>query len=971
MKEGNLLNSISMKKDNSMGWGGMLLVVFVLLLCLCCIGSTAGYLKYECNGSGNKDCFCGLNYCTGSGPEVWYSKVGVCNDGECKEPEPEPEPGPGSTSACTDSPCLNGGTCSGNASNIAVCDCSSTAGFSGVHCEKPPAPDDPCVGNTTCEHGLPHPFFNGSGRCECTCNAGWTGDNCEIPKKLWTHEVYNPSGTMMDTPKAIYHYDSGTNSYNWECNAGFYGNPSDSTDCKMCSGSGTFSLIGNNLSEENCGNYDYYNATDDGSNCSGQCRNGSCTLSNKCRCTTGFYGARCQYKGASGSTKMCSDKSHCFDMTTNTKYPSILPSNDKVLYDSNENKICNQGYCDVDVLNNSAIDFEDQKLGYYGARYKLSNNNKIVCNSSDTNGKCLNVPFVMENAHCKAGGDAGASAVGNICHCSDRIVGSLCHIKLDDLCGEENAMAPGPKIINDADDKLGGFYINASGQPEPRINGSIYNVSIGEDQLDPATYNCQCNGNKNRKGQDFTPFTMDTLSFCNAPSINQQLEDGDTKDAPWVTMYLPKVYGKPAENKTLNNMFSYLDCGRQEFTNKGQVTGGAELETGGIRTGHHYSNKWNSRPTCKVCEGHGKNQIKVSEYYGYGTIGGSDGTYTSSIDTYSEYSDQKTLINDLNPNKAIISDTIPENTYLSSDFGELCTPAHPEHYGTMGSNESDGNWAVYYPANFIMKESDVMISQGGESIHPIDRVPDKPVKTGYIPFERTKFEGTPCADLLNHAPTDSFAINSHCEIREGPNKSAIHFDLSPAQEEARKLLEYKNDAAEAAETAGAALVATGVMAPLGAALWVAGMVDQTTGTWKVDNDSSHRPSGDVSDDEYIRWGSTNIQNDDHVVPVFNSLKAMADNKCKDTYGFRKNGNTETHDKYKLKTDAGPPLVACGDTNHSCPFSLTQAPVYVTAGLDKYVGSVDSGGMPSLSGLAHTGKAAVGCSWHECPDDVCT
>ena len=111
---------------------------------LIAIGGGIVYSK-ECSGSGNasgnKNCFCGFDYCTGSE---------VCNDGECLEPAGPPPPPP--TTLCTNY-CSNG-VCSMNASNLPVCDCSGT-GYSGERCNIPPAPDDPCDNqNFTCENGF-------------------------------------------------------------------------------------------------------------------------------------------------------------------------------------------------------------------------------------------------------------------------------------------------------------------------------------------------------------------------------------------------------------------------------------------------------------------------------------------------------------------------------------------------------------------------------------------------------------------------------------------------------------------------------------------------------------------------------------------------------------------------------------------------------------------------------------------------
>ena len=1072
--------------------------VTLLILCCCCIllivGIAGGsYVAFGCdeNKSDESNCFCGTEFC---------DEDSICDtsasDSKCVAKPTAPT---GSTNPvitpCSSNPCGDNGTCNVSGTTH-TCEC--TNNYTGDNCEVAPLPPDPC--STLLEADCVNGFKQPSGSdCNCLCKEGWSGPKCSTPQKYWTNKVYNASGSKIDNPSLIYHYNPKDDTYKWKCNSGYYGDPDSDNNCHTCAvsmietfekdsiletgvtventrpvlpsapeghniiaaflsslptedqvrhaltlgltdptspwlghandeetltkdekikkieeivQSYAYSKIGSTSASE-CLSYDPY-ADDVVTNCSGsssRCFNGGKCISDhsgtsgtssKCICPLSYYGNFCQFEskspdqpvspetlyynascdetcnGSSCTPSICQitgdvntcNASNCIpfspDKYDNVNTPNFcdsdfscfdnIDSKDKIYLGSSPGKkICNKGFCDVDVINNREISLEDQKLGYYGGRYKLNDTNKIECNATnkgDGDGdddKCINVPFDMTAEHCKANGDTKATLSDDgKCVCDDRIVGSLCHIKIDDLCGNGNDLqSSGINNINQHDDSLGGFFINASGEPEPRLQGSIYNVPIGKKpgNLHSGKYKCKCNESVNRKGEQFSGFQMNHITFCNAPKSDQETETGPTGHAPWITMYLPNMYENEPEirEKTLNNMYSYMDCGQKEFTNKGDVVSGPEIQTDGIRTGWYYSNPWGGSPTCKVCHGKGKNQIKVSEYYGFGTdTSFTDEEYITKIHDFDDLVNQRELINsDIGEyDEKIIQNQIPNTSYGSSEFGDICKPAYPKHYGTIGKVGENGQW-----------ESNGL---GGESI--IISNPPKPVPSDFVTFEKEKLVGMECSEYVNHVPSgqnENFAINSSCDVKRSDERVFDETLASIYNINEGSMPSTFDNLMNAARFSNPIAAAYSAFQPLpGAVYRTTGVHDSTT------------PKGDIKLTDFVWWHSDGLKSD-QVDTQWNNLKVNAESICKNVYGFKKNSMTDEFDKYMLQSNDG------GNTKTSCniPGSCilpAATGVYAHVGLGR---SEDCGNTNPLCSGNH-GKAAIGCNWEKCPGGVC-
>lgn len=713
---------------------------------------------------------------------------------------------------------------------------------------------------------------------------------------------------------------------------------------------------------------------------------------------------------------LCTSDTDCF-VGTNTGLTDL----DTEWKAANVNSICNlEGICNVDPLNNQPYTLTQQKLGYYGGRYKVNADNKIECVKTLTGDEtCLNTPFTMNASSCKEL-DSGATVSddGQTCNCSagSRMVGSLCHIALDDLCGLGGNLESNDEI-NNQEDPLGGFNINASRIPEPKLQGSIYNKNIGSDDgdLNSDRYTCICDSNNpvNRKGERFTGYQMNPQAFCNAPRMDHTIRDGSAADAKWITMYLPELYRKQITGKTLNNMYSYLDCGAKEFTSAGEDQAGEELEDGGIKTGHYYVNEYGGSPDCRVCRSPGTNQIKVSEYYGYGVDTGlSGGTYHTNVPDRATYDTIKNQINndpeDVKDESAnIIKRKLPDTSYLSSNFVELCTPAYPKHYGTIGETDEQGEWSVYEtkyecreswckrhginanpstcvanaagcgagcgrPLGFINHPeagADCISNrgiQGGEAVTTGRGKNDKPVPSGYIPFEKAKLSGIVCDEYVNHVPgSNNFAINGKCLVRSDSESIFDHeekelYTVSSGDEMNSLQRVMRNPL----------IMLTG---PIGEALWVANEVfgEAPVAQYRTDINTA-TPSGNVNPNEYVKWSVDGLTTS-QVDPTWNLLKDNGKSLCKNIYGFKKNETTEEYDKYMLQMGDG------GATKTDCSYSTSDCILPRSSKNFYNLAQGGSDGSQSFAGLGRSdsqttgpdnGKAAVGCNWEECPNNVC-
>jgi len=421
-------------------------------------------------------------------------------------------------------------------------------------------------------------------------------------------------------------------------------------------------------------------------------------------------------------------------------------------------------YCDIDDLNNL-----HPSIGTTG-RFELTEG-RYRKNSSGII-ECINASSCMHStpSPCSPGYDPcingtctpDTSDVGFTCVCNENYVGYLCNINKHDICGVGNDFAAGEQVVtklSQHDDPIGGiawdYSASGAGRVVPIINSPIDLIKIGtkaetdtilDPILDHLIYPCNCSTNKDRRGRPYVGIPeLGRDTFCNCPSQDLDTRQEATESvhqSQWITMYTDN---NEIQENTLSNMKCFMDCGSRVFTSGGAGDGsvGGAGSSGhldeGYNTGFYYkydstADASDTHSMCKQCPRPGTNQIKVQDYYGWGTP--ETGAIGSANNKYGDYKKRKDTINAPVPDtEKIIQDKIPGESYLSSDFVDLCKPAYPGFYGTIGKFEHDWTWTS---ALKLMHGSAPYA--GGEKINDTS-MPHRPVKSDYIARKKSDITG--------------------------------------------------------------------------------------------------------------------------------------------------------------------------------------------------------------------------------------
>jgi len=768
------------------------------------------------------------------------------------------------------------------------------------------------------------------------------------------------------------------------------------------------------------------------STCSDAGFNASCT-----DCSDGHKLVFSYENGFQCLDKGCTTKQDCFEGSNEINDIPFLTAHDKAFLITQEgSKVCKNNEllkgpskCDVDPLNNQPNILEaDIIRGEIKNRFKLNPSGKIVCKDTSVTGECIFPPPPLNTVKCKENGDSGAEFVNDTCQCSPEYLGSLCNISLSEFCGDGNDMEERSKReLKKRIDPIGGYKYDKNGDIIPKLNGSIYNTTIGNasGEIDSGRYSCICNSGdpQNRKGQKFTGYTMEPDTFCNSPAPNHTNTDSETPtgNVKWVTMYMPNdIYnlGIKNEEKNISNMYSYLDCGSKEFTSSGNVVNPDGSDDGGVRTGHYYSNEYGESPTCRMCPAsiHGTNQIKVSDYYGFGGTAGPG--YLSHNKTYDNYEDRLDLINGTSTeeDENTIKSNIPHETYSTSRYFDLCTPAYPGYYGSISSqNPDDGLWKLTPHASDTIEDlEDPPVFQGGEKIHSSGR--SKPVKTDYTAI-RKDHTTTFCKEKLNWIPPGNFAISgANCKVlTDGADitkdwlgdpgwlgdENLNHASIKQEITSSKNVTDAAEDVIAAAAVGVGAAAAGGLAAVLGSeaalastgiGLPIAAIAVAVTVLYillrdndvNVDTGRRGRITSDVvlgnggsasgclvkgwptADNGgggcgVIGWSSSHIDNNEASLHEWKYWQHYAHAMCSGgldgasagIYGYKRDSDGDSS-KYILYPYFGEPGGQSGELLPGQPVQWR--------GAGKLSHQLDVG--------QGVDKAAVGCQWKECPNGVC-
>ena len=467
------------------------------------------------------------------------------------------------------------------------------------------------------------------------------------------------------------------------------------------------------------------------------------------------------------------------------------------------NYINNKLYDDIPPSNN------DLKQQLRRGRYKITDNgiecNEDLSNASSTNinasgnlepstngiSYCIGKNNLTGQALCQASchnGSCTTSESGEYsCECNDGYTGSLCHIKMNDICGVGGYINADLEAthIKQKSDSLGGII--HAGNPNnptlkdiPNVNFSIFDVPFQSNnenlKLDTTKYECTCSLDEieDRKGFNFTSGILDKNYFCNTPDsawlhTNENTEGsvpGETVHYPlWYNPSLFNKEGKEKENpktyESLDNMKTIINCASVPFTENTSD----DAEDKGYQSGHAFRVNHGGQAECIKCfnniseqdKSHGLNTINIGEYFGWKDLGG----YTN----YKKY--EKLLIN--NPeifltknSKGNINELNSLMTDTSVDFQNVCKPAYPGYYGTLGNWDAQNKWKQN--TNPISSTSSE-IPVGGEKVKdPSGTATPRPVTTSYIPRKKIDIDKVGCLNntLLNWSKDDTLVRKDDC-----------------------------------------------------------------------------------------------------------------------------------------------------------------------------------------------------------------
>ncbi|XP_055854363.1 protein crumbs isoform X1 [Episyrphus balteatus] len=382
---------------------------------------------------------------------------------------PTPQSRSAQLNACSNSVCLNGGTCTGNASN-STCICAS--GYSGFNCEFPTSSDGcKCLNGGTCS-------LNGT---HCYCPSGFDGDRCEKFEPCTPTTCEDPM--MCSNNKCI-------------C--------PDNMKCAVCSSNPCHN---GGVCRDKDVNYECvcpegWNGTQcdyDVDECQNLtiCGHGICVNrpgSFKCYCEPGFTGLLCDSDVDECLSRPCKNGASCVNKVND--YECICPAGYTgkecdVNIDECASNPCEIGSTCIDMVNNFTCSCIPGMTGRL-CDFDIDDCVSLPCQH---NGKCIDE---LGGFHC----DCEATGY----------TGNLCEINIDECLS--NQCTNGAECI----DKINDYMCNCF----PGFSGKNCEIDINECEVNPCQYNGTCLQRSNltlyqmADKQDLPPIFSQEFSYENA-----------------------------------------------------------------------------------------------------------------------------------------------------------------------------------------------------------------------------------------------------------------------------------------------------------------------------------------------------------------------------------------------------------------------------------------------------------------------